>query len=458
MDAFVTKKQPTAVSTTASPEKTPSATAADLLAQFKALVAAAEPSAGEALVGELRALVGDCAAVVAAKRSAASAATLGGVKWSVDATCIAPRGRHSLRFADGGLCVVDAKKGETRFEAPHDRILGVCVFPPVERSAPGAAATCLVAAAAAPPPLAAGAAPTARQVVDAYKRASLVVALDDKVAKGPWDAAAAAAAFPGLDAKGETLGAALPDLLAVVVGDGTVTRALKGAGDGAFASAATGCPYVRANLGASQGHLALVSGGLFFQKPPLFLPCARIASIECGRAGAATCSSFDLVVEMESPYAEPSAKPAVVEFSGIPKDELDGIRAFVVDVLLPARKAATAAPGDAAAAADDADSSDADDADFDPDASSSDDNGDDDGSYAGGAEAGAEGEGAEPARADADETDSDANDGGGASDSDDASRDSDDSDDESFASDDGIKFGLEDDDVEPPTHKKRRHA
>lgn len=447
MDAYLTKK-PVAITDPANVENVENAGA--LLKQFAALVAAAEPAAAEAYVSDLRALVTECAAVAAGKKRAASAKTLGAPKWAVEASCAQPRGRLSLQFGDGGLFAVDPKKNETRYETRYEAIRGCYVFPPVDRSAPGAAATCVLAAAGAPPPLPAGqTSPSAKNVVDAYKKASLVVGLDDKLGKGAFDAAGARAAFPGLEVDGATLGAALPDILAVVAGDGTVTRCVAGESDRAvFASLVTGDPYVRANLGASAGHLALCAAGLFFQKPPLFLPTNAIASIECGRAGAANCSSFDLVIELDSPYAAAPLKPAVVEFSGIAKDELPEIRRFIVEVLLPFRAAADGAGG--AADGDALPDSESDDDDFDPDADDS-----DDGTY-GASDAG--GEGAEPAgAADADATDSDDN--GAAGSESGCSEDSSDSEEDSDASDDGLKpGGLDDDAVEAPLRKKRRRA
>ena len=467
-----------AVSASASPEKGAAGSAEALMQQLRDLVAAAEPAQGEALVAELKALATACGSVVAEKRRAASAADFGETRFKAEASCVQPRGKLSLRLGGSSLCAVDAKKGEAKFEVAFADCRVVLVVPPVEASKPGAAGTLVLGAVPRPAARAPGGdGPTTREMVDAYKKASLAVALADKAAKEPLDGARVAAAFPGLGVLGgATVGDALPQVLARACGVAAepVLRGAPGAGTTYLASPASRAPYVRANLGSSQGHLHLTKHGLFFHKSPcLFLPVAMIAAISCGRAGAANCSSFDLVVEMEDPFATAPAadddaaaakKPPTFEFANVNKDELPEVQRFIADVVLEARakalKAGDRAPSDdahadaaaAAAAADDDDDDDDDDEDFDPDARASDSDDDD-------SDDDAPGDAASP-----DETDSDANDGATANeadgDDDDGDFDSEDSDDsEDDASDDGLKpGGLEDPEIEAPKHKKRRCA
>ena len=446
---------PKPVSAATSPEKP--ATASALMEQLQALVAAAEPGAAKQLVGELKALVAACADVVAAKEQRKSAQAMGAVKFEFpELGCVQPRGKLALRVGETALCCVDPKKGDTKFEASFADVRAVLVVPPVESSKPGEAATLVLAAMPRPPPLAEP--PSTKQMVDAYKKASLTASLADKVARVPLDAAALGRAFPQLRILGgATLGDALPEALARATACGAVEPVLKGApgaGTTFFASLGTRAPYVRANLGSSQGHLHLTAAGLFFHKSPcLFLPVSLIASIACGRAGAANCSSFDLVVEMENPYGgdgdgDGAKKPPTFEFANVNKDELPEIQRFIRDVILKARdKALKAAKGDAgdAAADDAADDSDDDDDDFDPDKDSDDsDESDDDDEEKPAGDAAA-----------ADDTDSDREGGGDDDDGDFESDDSDDSEDD--ASDDGLKpGGLEDEKIEAPKNKKRR--
>ena len=127
------------------------------------------------------------------------------------------------------MCIRDSpKKGDTKFEASFADVRAVLVVPPVESSKPGEAATLVLAAMPRPPPLAEP--PSTKQMVDAYKKASLTASLADKVARVPLDAAALGRAFPQLRILGgATLGDALPEALARATACGAVEPVLKGA-------------------------------------------------------------------------------------------------------------------------------------------------------------------------------------------------------------------------------------
>ena len=192
---------------------------------------------------------------------------------------------------------------------------------------PSEAATLLLAASVTTPKPATKI--TSKLMQDAFKKASLALTVNDKYSKST--------PCPGTNTTLANCQAHLASLAKI-----TNRSLLKGGKDPmSFKSAISSLPYVKATLGASQGNLHLVDLGILFLKPLVFLPCESIASIDCGRAGAGNCSSFDLVVEMERPWDtsddDKPAKPPAFEFSNIRKDELEGVQKFVRDVLLPCR-------------------------------------------------------------------------------------------------------------------------
>jgi len=313
---------PAPVSTASSPEKPSHGP----LQQLKDLVAGADAAAAQHLATELKALVKQCEQRVIDQRKAQSESNLGAMRWSGDATCLQPRGKMTLRVGETAIVVCNPKDGAVKGEFPFATMTAVLTLPPTEKSAPTEAATVLLAAAvSAPRP------PgkiTAKLMQDAFKKASLSLTVNDKYSKST----------PCNDGMLASKAAALLSTLARVP-DRSFLR--KGQDPACFKSTVSNLPYVKASLGASQGNLHLADLGIIFLKPLVFLPCECIASIECGRAGAGNCSSFDLVVEMERPWDisddDKPAKPPAFEFSNIRKDELEGVQKFVRDVLLPAR-------------------------------------------------------------------------------------------------------------------------
>ena len=297
------------------------------LAALKQLVATADADQAQALATELKALVKQCEQRIVAARKAASETNLGEVRWTADATCLQPRGKATLRVGDHAIVVVNPKDGAVKGEFPLEAMKAAFTLPPTEKSQPSEAATLLLAASVTAPKPATKI--TSKLMQDAFKKASLALTLNDKYSK--------ATPCPGTNTTLANCQAHLASLAKI-----TNRSLLKGGKDPmSFKSAISSLPYIKATLGASQGNLHLIDLGILFLKPLVFLPCESIASIDCGRAGAGNCSSFDLVVEMERPWDtsddDKPAKPPAFEFSNIRKDELEGVQKFVRDVLLPCR-------------------------------------------------------------------------------------------------------------------------
>ena len=93
---------PPTVSAASSPDKKSSK---DLFQPIRDALAAADAAAAEALVGDLKALVRECEAAAKAKRQAASTEALGAARYAVEASCVQPRGKLSLRARrPRGIC------------------------------------------------------------------------------------------------------------------------------------------------------------------------------------------------------------------------------------------------------------------------------------------------------------------------------------------------------------------
>jgi hypothetical protein len=224
--------------------------------------------------------------------------------------------------------VVNPKDGAVKGEFPLEAMKAAFTLPPTEKSQPSEAATLLLAASVTAPKPATKI--TSKLMQDAFKKASLALTLNDKYSK--------ATPCPGTSG---TLATAVSTQLSTLAKVANRSLLKGGKDPMSFKSAISSLPYIKATLGASQGNLHLIDIGILFLKPLVFLPCESIASIDCGRAGAGNCSSFDLVVEMERPWDtsddDKPAKPPSFEFSNIRKDELEGVQKFVRDVLLPCR-------------------------------------------------------------------------------------------------------------------------
>ena len=297
------------------------------LQQLKQLVATADADQAQALATELKVLVKQCEQRIVDARKAASSQNLGEVRWAADATCLQPRGKATLRVGDHAIVVVNPKDGAVKGEFPFSSMKAAFTLPPTEKSQPSEAATLLLAASVTTPKPATKI--TSKLMQDAFKKASLALTVNDKYSKST--------PCPGTNTTLANCQAHLATLTKVAN-----RSLLKGGKDPmSFKSAISSLPYIKATLGASQGNLHLVDLGILFLKPLVFLPCESIASIDCGRAGAGNCSSFDLVVEMERPWDtsddDKPAKPPSFEFSNIRKDELEGVQKFIRDVLLPCR-------------------------------------------------------------------------------------------------------------------------
>ena len=320
----ITSPAPPAPPTSVSPEKPINGP----LAALKQLVATADADQAQALATELKALVKQCEQRIVEARKAASSQNLGEVRWTCDATCLQPRGKATLRVGDNAIVVVNPKDGAVKGEFPLEAMKAAFTLPPTEKSQPSEAATLLLAASVSqgkPPGKI-----TSKLMQDAFKKASLALTLNDKYSK--------ATPCPGTSG---TLATAVSTQLSTLAKVANRSLLKGGKDPMSFKSAISSLPYIKATLGASQGNLHLIDIGILFLKPLVFLPCESIASIDCGRAGAGNCSSFDLVVEMERPWDtsddDKPAKPPAFEFSNIRKDELEGVQKFVRDVLLPCR-------------------------------------------------------------------------------------------------------------------------
>jgi len=319
----VTSPAPPPAAKSVSPEKPGTGP----LAQLRELVGTADAEQAQALATELKALVKQCEQRIVEARKAASSQNLGEVRWAADATCLQPRGKATLRVGDHAIVVVNPKDGAVKGEFPLEAMKAAFTLPPTEKSQPSEAATLLLAASVSqgkPPGKI-----TSKLMQDAFKKASLALTVNDKYSKST--------PCPGTNTTLANCQAHLASLTKVAN-----RSLLKGGKDPmSFKSAISSLPYIKATLGASQGNLHLIDIGILFLKPLVFLPCESIASIDCGRAGAGNCSSFDLVVEMERPWDtsddDKPAKPPAFEFSNIRKDELEGVQKFVRDVLLPCR-------------------------------------------------------------------------------------------------------------------------
>ncbi|CAH0375205.1 unnamed protein product [Pelagomonas calceolata] len=322
-DMKITSPAPPAPPKSVSPEKPINGP----LAALKQLVATADADQAQTLSTELKALVKQCEQRIVDARKAASETNLGEVRWTCDATCLQPRGKATLRVGDHAIVVVNPKDGAVKGEFPFMSMKAAFTLPPTEKSQPSEAATLLLAASVTTPKPATKI--TSKLMQDAFKKASLALTVNDKYSK--------ATPCPGTTT---TLANVAPHLASLTK---VANRSLlKGGKDPmSFKSAISSLPYVKATLGAAQGNLHLVDLGILFLKPLVFLPCEAIASIDCGRAGAGNCSSFDLMVEMERPWDtsddDKPAKPPAFEFSNIRKDELEGVQKFIRDVLLPCR-------------------------------------------------------------------------------------------------------------------------
>ena len=324
-DLKITSPAPPAPPKSVSPEKPMNGP----LEQLKQLVATADADQAQALATELKALVKQCEQRIVDARKAASSQNLGEVRWTCDATCLQPRGKATLRVGDHAIVVVNPKDGAVKGEFPFSSMKAAFTLPPTEKSQPSEAATLLLAASVTTPKPP-GTKITSKMMQDAFKKASLALTLNDKYSK--------ATPCPGTSG---TLATAVSTQLSSLTKVANRSLLKGGKDPMSFKSAISSLPYIKATLGASQGNLHLIDIGILFLKPLVFLPCESIASIDCGRAGAGNCSSFDLVVEMERPWDtsddDKPAKPPAFEFSNIRKDELEGVQKFVRDVLLPCR-------------------------------------------------------------------------------------------------------------------------
>ena len=283
-DMKITSPAPPAPPTSVSPEKPMNGP----LQQLKQLVATADADQAQALATELKALVKQCEQRIVDARKAASSQNLGEVRWTADATCLQPRGKATLRVGDNAIVVVNPKDGAVKGEFPFSSMKAAFTLPPTEKSQPSEAATLLLAASVTAPKPATKI--TSKLMQDAFKKASLALTLNDKYSK--------ATPCPGTSG---TLATAVSTQLSTLAKVANRSLLKGGKDPMSFKSAISSLPYIKATLGASQGNLHLIDIGILFLKPLVFLPCESIASIDCGRAGAGNCSSFDLVVEMERP-------------------------------------------------------------------------------------------------------------------------------------------------------------
>ena len=328
-----------------------------------------------------------------------------------------PRGKMTLQCGEQGFALVKNEKGSdvVKFSAPWEQVQAVF-------SAPNADTQAIEAQKVATSLIVCCGQATGK---DAYKKRVLGINLGTIAESQNLELPARLVEKLGAEkmSKKNALGATF----AAFAGHDCVSL-VRGPKPSCFVSLITGAPFVRASLGTAQGHLALTPQGFFFQKPPLFLPAHKLASVTCGRAGGASHASasfVDFVVEMDGVAAllddhdEAKANdvaPLVFEFNNIAKDELPELQRYLADVVLPARDKAIGN------GADDAEDDDDDDDDFDPDAREDDDDDDD-----------------ENAGEEADDDDDD----------------DDEEEDDDYASDDGPEKDEEDDDDGRPLKKRK---
>ncbi|KAJ8607174.1 hypothetical protein CTAYLR_007353 [Chrysophaeum taylorii] len=333
---------------------------------------------------------------------------VGEVVLDLEIACLQPRGTFRVIVGKAG-CVVGEKIGFS-----WDEVMELFLAPSSETETAQDVAFCTVATLRARSEIEA----STKAAKAEFQQRCVVFAAKKKMVDPPDEF------FASLDLppKKMTAQAAVAVALSTLAKK-PLRQLLKGSKD-RFLTSATGAPYLRASLGAAQGHLALVPSGILFLKPCVFLPVGLLGSVSCGRAGGASHASasfFDLTVDMDPPFSEGNVKSPTFEFSNISKDELPALQRFLTQVLLPARdnKPGASDHDDD----DDGDDDDDDDDDFDPDATDD--------------------ENRQPLSDD---------------DDDDDREEEEEEEEEDFVSDDGLQpGGLEDENDEPVTKKRRGH-